>query len=71
MSERSGKWLNLKDEASDQFKILQVEIFRVVMSWSVVVGYQSFRGHAACHNTTWRHKPEDLDLNIKMNFVVM
>jgi hypothetical protein len=39
-----------------------------VTQYSVVVGYQHFRRkscfHPQGHNTTWRHNPEDCDLNL-------
>jgi hypothetical protein len=48
----------------------QVEVLWIVTSYSVVAGYQRFRGSCFLHNsetlvsynTTQRHNPEDLDL---------
>jgi len=53
----------------------QVDVFWVVMSCSVAVGYQRFGGLCCLHlqgeetlvsyrNTARRHNPEDLDLNL-------
>jgi len=49
---------------------IQVEIFRVVTpwTWTIVVGYQRFGGPCCLHihqNTTWRHSPKGLDLNMQ------
>jgi hypothetical protein len=54
----------------------QVEVFWAVTSFSVVVGYchatSTFRVKRASgtlvsyHNTTRRHNPEDLDLNLHL-----
>jgi hypothetical protein len=42
----------------------QVEVFWVVAPCSVVVIYQRFGGNCCVHlHPTWRHNPDDLDLN--------
>jgi hypothetical protein len=59
-----------KFEAFTAVKI-QVEVFGVLMPYSVVVGYQLFGG-LSYHSTTRHHNPEDLDLNYTpLLFVVL
>jgi len=43
---------------------IQVEVFWVVTSYSVIVGYQRFKGPYCLHlqGLGRRHNPEDLDL---------
>jgi hypothetical protein len=50
-------------EIVNLYRLFQVDVFRVVMLCSVVVGHQRFGGTCSLHlHSTRHHNPEDLDL---------